>query len=154
SERVLVSRYLDSPDLTRVTQPLQPQLRAVVAIANPAGLETYHLAPVDVVGEVARARAALGGISTQFLPFGGAGSGATLANLSAARRDGCHILYLVCHGSMQGGRPYLWLEGEDGEIERIHGATLVQQIHNLAARPLLIILASCQSMGSSHSAGM
>src|SRR5262249_7027251 len=64
SQRVLLSRYLDSSDLTRVAQPLQPQLRAVVAVANPVDLERYTRAPVDVAGEVVRARAALSGIVT------------------------------------------------------------------------------------------
>ncbi|HEX5692394.1 MAG TPA: CHAT domain-containing protein, partial [Roseiflexaceae bacterium] len=152
NQRLLLSRYLDSADLTYIDTSDRSQLRAVVAVANPAGLERYQLAPVDSVGEVARARAALDGMDIRILADG-EDRRASLANLGDALRDGCDILYLVCHGTLKGGEPYLWLETDDGQLGRVAGADLVQQIQNLPVRPLLVVLASCQSMGASHERG-
>jgi len=59
-ERVRLVRALDSDDLTPVVVPPRPELRALVIVSNPSNLGDFRLAEVDVDGEVARARAALG----------------------------------------------------------------------------------------------
>jgi hypothetical protein len=45
------------------------------------------------------------------------------------------------------GKPYLFLEQEDGKADRIDSGVLVQWLCQLSRRPVLIVLASCQSAG-------
>src|SRR5262245_17179104 len=67
SERVLLSRYLDSADMTPLAARPRAELKALVVVANPSELEDYTLAPVDVEGEVARSQTALAGIATTLI---------------------------------------------------------------------------------------
>jgi predicted ATPase len=151
SERLRFSRFLSSDDM----QPLRPRpraaLRALVAVANPAGLERYKLAPVDVAGEVARARDGLGAAPTTVLAHLVGERRVTLDTLVDALRAGPDILYLVCHGTLRDGEPYLWLEDGQGQVARVAGNALVEQIQNLDQRPLLVMLGSCQSAGNAMS---
>ncbi len=54
SERLLVSRYLDSDNMAPLKAQPRPEISALVAVANPIDLEQYNLAPIDIVGEVER----------------------------------------------------------------------------------------------------
>lgn len=146
-ERVLFSRYLTSADWRPVRRRPRDELRALVAIANPSDLSTYQpggrpLTPIDVPAELARAKAGLQGIRCEELAAPGS---ATLDGLVAALMKGCDILYLVCHGAVIAGEPWLWLEGDDGKSQRVSGSDLVQRIQELRSLPALIVLASCQS---------
>ena len=42
----------------------------------------------------------------------------------------------------------MWLEGENGEVERVSGVDLAAQLRLLSNPPLLIVLASCESAGA------
>jgi tetratricopeptide (TPR) repeat protein len=152
SERLLVSRYLESEDMAAL--PIRPRadLKALVAVANPVDLEQYKLAPVDIAGEVERCQAALAEISTTVVAHG-YGRRATLNNIAAALRDAPDILYLVCHGTTRDGHPYLWLEDDEGAIGRVEGEEFVACLERLEQRPSLIVLASCRSAGHSRAAG-
>lgn len=153
SERLLVSRYLDSADLSPLELRPRAALRALVAVANPAGLEQYPgLASVDVPGEIARSRAALEGIPITILGRGAGDTPATLDAIVEALRGGPDLLYLVAHGSMLDGESFLWLESETGGIQRASGGELAERICALADRPCCIVLASCQSAGTSQAA--
>ncbi len=108
-EQVLFSRYLASMDWRPVRLRPQSELSALVVIANPTNLSQFEpggrrLAPVDVVGELARATAALAGISVSSLA---SNSRATLGHLIDQLRNGYDILYLVGHGAMIEGEPRL-----------------------------------------------
>jgi hypothetical protein len=148
-EQVLFSRYLSGNDWRRVQPRAKGDLRALVMIANPLNLTDYNiggtrLAPVDVSGELDRARASLGSIPIVELASGGS---ATLANLVAQLRNGFDILYLVAHGALVQDRPWLWLEDEQGRVARVPGDELATRLGELAQRPLLVVLASCESAG-------
>ena len=150
-ERVRLVRTLDSPDLTPVVIPPRPALRALVVVANPSNLADFHLAEVDVDGEVGRARAALGDIPATILGDHADSTGrATMAGLAAQLRDAPPIVILVAHGTLREGQPLLWLEREDGAADQVPGATFVDTVARLAARPLLLILASCRSAGGGY----
>ena len=147
-ENLLFSRYLSSVDW----RPLKPRadLRAFVFVADPQNAGDYQqggqaLARVDVAGEVARAKAALG---TRPVSTLAAGQRATLNALLAHLRSGVDILYLVCHGALVKGEPHLWLEDDDGRAAVTAGATLVARMAELRDRPRLVVLASCQSAGT------
>jgi len=144
-EQVLFSRYLSSLDWRPVRLRPQADLRALVVIANPANMTDYQLAPLDVEGELERARSGLGSIPVTPLASGGS---ATLENASAHLRDGYDILYLVCHGALIKGVPHLWLEDETGDVKVVVGSELATRLREPRQRPRLVVLASCQSAGS------
>lgn len=142
SERILFTRYLASQDYRRVKLKPQADLRAFVLIANPANLADYSLAPVDVNGELERAKKALGNISVTTLD---PGKPATLNALSEKLRDDIDILYLVAHGAMIDGEARLYLQDDAGQVSVVSGGDLVTRIGELQNAPRLIVLASCQS---------
>jgi CHAT domain/SIR2-like domain len=144
------SRLIASADFR--FEGLRPQSfrRALVVIANPSGIDQYVVAdqplePIQVAAERERARRGLGDLPCTELVTSG---DATLNKLTDALRDGYDIFYLVCHGAMVEGRPYLWLETETGDVAVTAGDELVQRLSELQHRPRLIVLASCQSAGS------
>ena len=151
TERTPFSRFLSSPYLANVQASARPALRAVVAVANPSALATLGMPEVDVVGEVARAQQGLGDIPPTILDGADGRPAASLPSLAAALRDGAHILYLVCHGTLVGDQPALYLEQEGGgRYQPTDGAALVRQITNLTHRPLLVILAACRGAGDDY----
>lgn len=141
-EQLCFSRYLASSDWRPIQLRPRGNLRALAVVANPAGLSSYGMAPIDSAAELARARIGLDGIPLDEL----AGSGqATLEQIVARLRDGYDVLYLVCHGALVQGEPWLWLEDEQGAVARVSGDDLVARVRELRERPRLVVLASCQS---------
>jgi hypothetical protein len=150
SENILFSRYLSSLDWRPVRLSPKGALHALAVVANPSNLAEYKLAPVDVEGEITRARQGLGGIPITTLPDGAAR--ATLNNLLTRLRESSNgddydILYLVCHGNLMKEEAWLWLEDEAGKIARVSGAEFAIRLKELRQRPRLVVLASCQSAG-------
>ena len=167
-ENVYFSRFLYSDEISDVPLVKKGELKALVAVANPAGLidGKYHdgegrtLAPIDVEGEISRAENSLRGVkrlSTLASREDEQGR-VTLDNLVNELRDGYHILYLVCHGAMLPENPYeldsplepyIWLEEKNGAANVLQAEKLVERIKTLDSRkrPLLVVLASCQSAG-------
>ncbi|UCH61130.1 MAG: CHAT domain-containing protein [Anaerolineales bacterium] len=148
-ENLLFSRYLSSLDWRPVKLRPKADLHALIAVANPSNLAEYDLAPVDVAGEVARSQASLGSISATVLPEAGTDQHTTLSELTARLREGVDILYLVCHGAFVRDESWLWLEDAEGKVARTSGTDLVTRLRELDKRPRLIVLASCQSAGTS-----
>jgi hypothetical protein len=155
NERVLFSRYLSSHDWRPVRPRPKSDLRALVVIANPVNLSSYAphgrpLGPIDVAGELERARYGLGNIHQADLASSGS---ATLNNIISHVRSGYNVLYLVAHGALFNGQPWLWLEDEAGAVDRISGIELVTRLRELEQRPRLVVLVSCQSAGWVEGAG-
>lgn len=145
NQNILFSRYLTGESWTMVELTTRAKVRALVAVAGPENLADYKLTPIDVAGETEQARASLKGIETTFLPYGD--RRCTLASLADELRQGCDIFYLVAHGSMVNGTPYLWLEDDFGKVKRVKGKDFSEQISNLDIQPRLVVLASCESAG-------
>ena len=121
-------------------------LRALVVIANPTDLGDYpDLAPVDVPGVEARIKEALGDIQTTVLASGGK---ASLSGMFQALSGDHDILYLMAHGMLVRGKPYLFMEQKDGATDRVEAGNLISRIKELANPPGLAVLASCQSAGT------
>jgi hypothetical protein len=140
-EQTVVSRFLSSgQDWRPIRLRPKAELRALVAVANPARATIYSLSPIDVDQEVTLARQAMSDIQVETLAPGGA---LPLTELGARLREGCDILYLVCHGLIGEQEPYLCLD----EGPPVAAQDLVQLVRELADRPRLIVLASCQSAG-------
>ncbi len=152
TERVPFSRFLSSAILTDVQAATWPELRAVVAVANPLALATFGMSPVNVADEVSRAKQGFGDIPTTILDGQADRPAATLAALATALRDGAHILYLVCHGQLKEGQSFLYLEQQEaGErYQPVLGDALIDLIAHLQQRPILIVLASCQGAGDTY----
>ncbi len=139
------SRYLDSLDFRPVNPRSASDIRALVVVADPSDVAQFSLAPVNQAEELDRARTALGDIPSVELATRGQ---ATLNNIVRSLRDGCDILFLVAHGVLARGEPWLFLEKEDGTADRVSGRDLVTRIGELEDRPRLAVLASCQSAGT------
>jgi hypothetical protein len=150
SRNVLFSRYLSGGDWRPIVDIPNRDLRALIVIAGPTDLDEYRprgrsLAPVDVKDELRRAMAAL----APFHPVALAGRGeATLANTINRLEQGFDILYLVGHGAQTDDVPLLFMENPDGTADAIDARRLEERIRNLARRPIVVLLNSCQSAGT------
>ncbi len=154
NENLPFSRYLSSSDWRPVGLRAKGELRGLVVIANPANLDEYQLAPVDVDGELKRAQSALGSIEIDTLSGKDAEARPTLENILARLRGAAYdLVYLVCHGALVRDEPILWLEDTQGQVARVSGFDLTSRLKELDARklPRLVILASCQSAGEGQS---
>ncbi|MGD9148166.1 MAG: CHAT domain-containing protein, partial [Anaerolineae bacterium] len=161
-EHLLFSRLLASTSWEQVELRARSELRALVAIANPANLGEYTppgspgpLAPIDVAGELERARQALAAIPvTPLTSDRDAQERVTTNRLIDGLRRGHDLLYLVCHGALLADAdppgPYLYLDKEDGTAEPVPGQVIAERISALPPnlRPRLVVLASCESAGS------
>jgi hypothetical protein len=155
NENLLLSRYLSSLDWRPVRLRPKEDLSALVVIANPTNLSDYNLASIDVGSELKRAQDGLGSIPQCTLPDERGEQRATLAGLFEHLRladqddnENCFdIIYLVCHGVVVQGEPWLWMEDEEGKAARTSGTELVTRLKELDQRPRLIVLASCESAG-------
>jgi CHAT domain/SIR2-like domain len=146
-ENIVFSRYLSSNDWRPVRLRPKSALRALVVVSGPTDLDRFQardLSPVAVEEEVQRAQDGLSPLPSRVLSNHGE---VTEARLFEELRDGCDILYLVCHGYLAGDEPYLILENEDGTSARVRGGALVERIRDLTKVPRLVVLASCQSAG-------
>ena len=110
-ENLRFSRYLSSLDWRPVRLRPENDLRALVAVAGPSDVAKYRLAEVNTKAELTAARVGLGDTAAVELATQGQ---VTLNNLAARLRDGYDILYLVAHGMLADGEPWLFLEKEDG----------------------------------------
>ena len=145
-EQVFFSRYLSSLDWRPVNLRSKSDLDALAAIANPSNLGDFSLEAVDVAGELERARQSLGSIPVTPLTANDK-KRCTLNAIIERLRSGAEILYLVAHGALIKGEPWILLEDEEGKVARTSGLDLVTRIKELEELPRLIVLASCQSAG-------
>jgi len=151
SERFVFSRYIEAGELAPITARAIHLSRALIAIASPSDLKKFDLSPIDGLGELDQVRTALEKFPNTALVSGVENAHVTLERVFSALSDGCAIFYLVCHGTFAEGVSYLWFEREDGTSVQVPGMALVEFIQGLAPerRPLLMVLASCQSSGNS-----
>lgn len=141
-QNIHFSRYLASMDWRPVRLRAKGELKALVVVAAPQGLEGYKLASVDKEAEVTAIANGLEQIPFHVLEK------ATLNNLIAAlHAQPYDILYLVAHGTFANGESLLWLEDENGHVARVSGSDLITRLRELQNRPRLAVLASCQSAG-------
>jgi hypothetical protein len=153
SQRLLFSRYLSSQDWRRICSRPRRDLKALIVIANPSDIEKYQLDSLDLEKELTRIREALQGFNIPVSELPANGQKATLDNLVSRLREGCDILYLLCHGALVENdtkemAPWLYLENEAGQTARVPGQEIVSQLKLMEQPPpRLVILASCESSG-------
>ncbi len=144
-ERLLLSRYISSLDLRPLRLRPKANLRALVVVANPTGLDRWKLSPLDVDLEVNRAKEGLVGIPVTELATRADTPPVTLNAIAEALREGYDVLYIVAHGMLFKGEPLLWLQDEAGQTTRVSGNDLATRIRELVAPPRVVMLVSCQS---------
>lgn len=149
-DQIYFSRYLSSYDWRPVRLRTKGDLRGLVVISAPNNLDQYAVAGnalhlVNVEDEIARAKDALSDIAVTTIDENGQ---ITLDNIFNELEQGYDFLYLVCHGSIKDGSPYLWLEHADGTVHHVHSRDFLNRIRDLTDGPRLVVLASCQSGGS------
>lgn len=146
-EQVWFSRYLASADWSKVRPRARNELRSLVVIASPTDLANYGLAPIEVV---LQRRVAVEGLRLARATVIGGETRATLDAVTAELHEACDILYVVAHGRMFDGEPWLWLEDETGRAARVSGEYLAARVAEMACRPRLAILLSCMSAGDGN----
>ena len=175
--QVLFSRILQ-PGQSGEAPPAPPPrsaLKALVVIATPSdigesyGMDGQPLQRIDAAAARAAIAERVAGIGITWLCAGGDGK-PTLEELIARLRDGCDLLYLVCHGALEDrgpGQPpaaKIWLEDVAGGTATVYaddqtGRTgqktpgLAAQLAGLTRKPRLVVLSACQGGGRSHDAG-
>jgi tetratricopeptide (TPR) repeat protein len=151
-----LSRLLfpDSNDRQRPPETAWP-LRAVVAIASPAGLDRFGLPPLDPDlewAELVRAVEPLRGL-VDLMPVK---PPVTLDRVAQALESNPHILHFLGHGFFDPdtGRAALYLEKEPvpgqpgrGEARPVPQEEWTARWGGLAHRPHLVVLAACESAG-------
>ena len=145
-ENLPFSRYLMRKKYHSINRRARHDLKALVVIANPLDLQENNLPPIDVDSEIARVQKGLEGIALDILPQPNSGRWATLGNMfDLLRQNDYDILYLVCHGTLAKGEPYIWLEDNERKVDRHSGAELIDRLNELRQLPRLVVLASCDS---------
>jgi CHAT domain/SIR2-like domain len=133
----------------KLRQPSE-RLRSVLLIANPRkrnGRPLDDIPNIDVAEQLSAVTAQLNE-ETELRSL--TGSDACKDRLRQELAEGTDILYLVCHGQLMHGKPTLFLERADQELENIDGSELVDIIAGqLLPPPQLVVLGSCQSAGGS-----
>lgn len=135
-----------------------PRKRASVQEQNVAPHQQRSSPPADLTlasAQQDRADSAdkvLDGISPTFLAPEG-NQAVSLTDLHAVQWDEPDILYSMVHGAIWDGHPYLWLEHDDSTIDLVGRNDSVRSLAELSRRPLLVVLASCQSDGQSRDIG-
>ena len=143
NQNIVFSRYMASMDWRPVRLQSRGNLLALVMVANPSDLANYKLAPIDTQAEIAQARTGLKDTNLDICP---GKLPALIASLQAKPVD---VLYLVCHGYIANGTPFLCQEDETGNMVKLPGNELVNSLKDLPQQPRLIVLVSCQSAGKS-----
>jgi len=152
NENLPFSRYLLRKKYHFTNRRARHDLKALVVIANPLDLPENNLPPVNVESELARVQTALETIELDILPQPETERWATLDNtFELLRQQDYDLLYIVCHGALVKGEPYLWLEDNERKVDRHPGIELLTRFHELRQLPRLIVLASCESAAAQES---
>jgi CHAT domain len=126
-------------------------LRALVCVSSPEGLERFGLSEFDVPGTVQTIRRSLGHIPCDVLAGVDGAVGPSTLNALCERLTATpySILHLVCHGSFGGeGDTSVFLADEANQIDRIQATLMLQRLKSLGGKgglPRLAFLGTCMS---------
>jgi CHAT domain-containing protein/SIR2-like protein len=152
-ERRVFSRYITSSDPRPLYRRPQGAMRVLVVIANPTDINSVkvgelRLAPIDEDLELSRVQEALAGSAVTNV-IESSKEVVTLDKIANALTNDYDVLYLVCHGALDGsGKPVLYLQGADGTVDDVEGEAFVDRVSQLRERPRIIVLGSCKSAGA------
>jgi hypothetical protein len=127
-------------------------LRALVIVASPQGLERYRLALFDVAATVSSVRTALGAIPCDVLstPPDAIGPPTLDALCERLTSTSYTLLHIVCHGrySSDIGETVLYLENEEYQVDPVTASRLLDRLSQLRGErglPHFVFLATCES---------
>ncbi len=124
-------------------------LRTLVVVANPKGLEQYKLPSFDAQTTLRSVTQALGDIPyTTLDTTPDAELPPTLDHLSEALTTIAYpILHIVAHGtvSRKTGETALFLAGTDQQVAVVMASQLIERLSAIRYRPYLIFLSTCES---------
>jgi hypothetical protein len=143
--KIWLSRFVAAIDWATVTLRARSDIRTLAVIASPSDLATYGF---DAVQVSAHRKVAEDGLRLGHTTILAGERRPTLEAIGEGLREACDIFYLVAHGRMVDGEPWLWLENDDGTSVRISGTELAKRMAELPQRPRLAVLMSCESAGS------
>lgn len=151
-QRVPLSLYLPSVTDRRFPPIGRRDLRALIIVSSPQGLEQYQLDPFDVAGTVASVRTALGEIPSNVLAnVQGAAGLPTLDELcDQITTQPYTLLHLVCHGRFiaNSGETVLYLAKPDGQVDPVTSTRFIERLTHLRGAhglPHFTFLATCES---------
>ncbi|WP_322496799.1 CHAT domain-containing protein [Chloroflexus sp.] len=111
--------------------------------ASPPDLPAFGLDPIDQA-EIAAAQSLFDRPECAETAFISGAQSPVLAALTAAWAE-ADVAYLLCHGRVTPAGAVLYLEDDDGKVDPVTTARLVQAVSALASPPRLIVLAACES---------
>jgi hypothetical protein len=127
-------------------------LRALVLVASPPGLERFRFAPFDAAAALATVRAGLGDLPHDCLCVGPEAVGppslrGLIARMVAHRYT---LLHVVCHGvfNKHDGETAILIAGDDGQAEAVPAARVIEQLRGIGGArglPHFVFLATCES---------
>ena len=151
-QRTLFSLYLPAVTDRRFPAIGRLDLRALVVVASPAGLEKYGLQPFDAAETVTTLAKALGAIPCDFLAdvSGAVGPPTLDAFCERIVAERYTLVHMVCHGATNArdGETSLFLAASGGGLDRVDGTRLVQRLGQLdaaAGLPHVVFLAVCET---------
>lgn len=148
-QKVPCSFYLTSLNDHLFPAMARADLRALLVVANPAGLAEYGLSPFDDQASVTGVQRALGDIPyTTLATVPGAAARPTLDHLCEHLTAGPYpILHLVAHGQVakQSGETVLYLAAEDNRVDPVPASRLLKRLEAIHHRPYFIFLSACES---------
>lgn len=145
------SRYTASALEFRPRPPLTTMNRAIIAIANPNGLEALGLPKINPVSPITEILSGwtIDDISGDQRPV-------SIDSISASNLEGCNLLYLCCHGAFLKNGPVVYLEknGPTREVEYVPVQDFVEHLtHDGRFLPGCIFIGSCNSLSEDPSIG-
>ncbi len=148
-QRTLFSLYLPAVTDRRFPSIGRLDLRALVVVASPAGLEKYGLQPFDVTATVTTLTGALGAIPCDCLADAPGAIGPPTLDAFCERivAERYTLVHVVCHGatSASDGETSLFLASPSGGLDRVrrHAAREASRSIGLGCRPAPCGLFGC-----------
>lgn len=150
-QRVAYSRYIPSPTAYEHGELRASELRALVLVANPEGLQNYRLAPFDAEAAVAAVREGLPGVPITVLgPVqGAAGPSSVDAMCRLLTESYFPILHVIAHGQVSRGddpETILYLSDDNNQAKPVPKPEFVDRLGLISdGRPDFIFFASCEA---------
>jgi hypothetical protein len=152
NQRVPFSLYLPSTTDQRFPPIGRRDLRALVVVANPEGLDKYKLAPFEAAATVTGVRAALGDIPADVLAAVPESAGPPTLDALCERitNQRYTLLHVVGHGQFKRGEgeTLLFLADAANQVKPVTGTDLLERFRKLrGARglPHFLFLSTCES---------
>lgn len=154
NQRSPFSQYLPTSNSDRTYPAIaRSDLRALVMVASPEGLEDFSLEHFDVERAVSGLREALGEIPYDVLAHGipdavGEPTLNQLCESLSAANPPYTLLHIVCHGAVRGGKTVLYWSDGANRVEPVLEQNLMRRLRQLGNKeglPHLTFLCSCSS---------